>query len=497
MLTSSTRRAARIWTLGLACAALGVFGPGRFTGAAEWSQWRGDARDGVAHQSPPLRTALPDEGLKPLWMSPAIPSGGQGGWSSPIVAGGKVYLFVHSKALTAGESPPKKKYPYLGPDERGGMSDAEYQEYERNRREEDARIGKLYQFRETVYCFDALSGQLAWQAEEPSVYTRFLQSGSPAVVGGRLYILGAGLRARCLDAATGKKLWETQLPGEFSDEFMMSSFAVADGVALAMCGRLMGLDAATGKLLWEGDPQATRGTHQSPVLWASGGRSLAIVNTGGGETICVEPRTGKLLWRVKSEANQSTPVIVGQRMLTYGGSRSAGLRCYELSESGATPLWAYRRVADKGSSPVVVDDKVYVQGERTLACVELATGEECWNTTLDLENPQYTSLIAGDGKVFYAHDGLLAFAARGDEYAPLVVGKIDRDGLLASETTFRRLLNLDALEAEPEGLEKAQKLYQSRIGQHGPLRCSSPALVDGRLYVRLAGALACYDLRAE
>ena len=100
--------------------------------------------------------------------------------------------------------------------------------------------GTFYSFRETVYCFDAMTGQVVWKNEQPSVYTRFLQSGSPAVADGKLYILGAGLTARCIQVATGKTLWEQRLPGDFTDEFMDSSFAVSDGVAVVLAGHLFG-----------------------------------------------------------------------------------------------------------------------------------------------------------------------------------------------------------------------------------------------------------------
>ena len=106
----------------------------------------------------------------------------------------------------------------------------------------------------------------------------------PAIVDGRLYILGAGRFARCLDAATGEDIWKTHLPGEFRDEYMQSSILVASGVAIVMAGHLFGLDAATGDVRWEGDPQQTRGSHSSPVLWESAGRSRLIVNLAGGWT---------------------------------------------------------------------------------------------------------------------------------------------------------------------------------------------------------------------
>jgi outer membrane protein assembly factor BamB len=465
-------------------------------GSAEWRQWRGDHRDGVAETSPPLVDALPAEGLRPKWTSDKITGGNNGGWGSPVVADGKVYLFAHSREPKTKEKLGPQKYPYLADDKRGHLTPEEYLEYEKNRREEDRERGKLFGYRETVYCFDAATGKQIWKNERDSVYTRFLQSGTPAVVGGKLYILGAGLNAHCIDATTGKSLWNTRLPGEFLDEFMMSSFAVADGVAVVLAGHLRGLEAETGKIVWEGDAQKTRGVHSSPVVWNAGKRDLVLANVGGESTICVDPKDGKELWRVKSFANLSTPVVAGNLLITLGNNRRGGLRCFELTSTGAEPKWAYQRIADKGSSPVVVDGHVYAQGERRMACVDLQTGKEDWNTLLDLNTPQYTSVVAADHKIIYAFDGVLIVAADPREYRPVIEAKIDRHTLLASEATFRRQLKLDALEKEPDGLEKSVKLYQREVGQHGPVPCTSPAIVDGKLYLRLREAIACYDLTA-
>lgn len=465
--------------------------------AAEWRQWRGDNRDGVASSSPPLVSSLPAEGLRPVWISEKIASGNDGGWGSPVVADGKLYLFAHTRVQQAEKQLPPRKYPYLAEDKRGHLSAQEYIEYEKLRREEDAMRGTFYHFLETVHCLDATSGKPIWKNEKKSVYTRFLQSGSPTIAGRKLYILGAAFTARCVDAYSGETLWEQRLPGEFTDEFMDSSFAVADGVAVVLAGRLFGLDAETGSIVWQGDEKKTRGTHTSPVVWKSGDKELVIVNVAGEDTICVEPKTGRELWRVKSQANNSTPVIAGNRMVTMGNSRRAGLRCFEISETEAKETWVYQKIADKGSSPVIIDGHVYAQGERRMACVDLATGEEGWSTLLDLNTPQYTSLVAADRKVIYTHDGVLCVAAEPAEYRPLVQAKIDKQGLLATEETFRKMLKLDELERSPDGLEKSLKLFQQEVGNHGPLVCASPAIVDGRLYVRLKQGIGCYDLREQ
>jgi len=464
--------------------------------SAEWNQWRGPQRDGVAVDSPPLVAALPPSGLAPVWTSAKIPSAWTGGWGSPVVADGKVFLHVHSRARREGAAEPERKYPWLEPDERPDWSEERFAEYESHRRDEDEAIGKsVYSFRETLVAIDAATGETAYECGNDSLYTRFLQSATPAVVDGRVYLLGAAYTVRCLRAADGEQLWERRVPGEFRDEPRMASIAVVDGVAIVQAGRLFGLDAARGDVLWEGDAERTAGAHSSPVVWTSGGRRLVIANSSSGHTVCLEPRTGGVLWSVETGAELSTPVVAGDRLITFGNSRKKGLRSFRLTVSGAIPEWTYNGLADKGSSPVVVGGHVFAQGARRLACVDLATGEERWATDIARRNPQFTSLIAADGKIFYTSEGLLMFAASGEGFRPLVDARADENGVLATEEAHRRRLGLDEIEQRDGGSQQAAKLWQEKVERHGPLECASAAFVDGRLIVRLEDGIACWDLR--
>lgn len=470
--------------------------------AGDWTQWRGNDRNGVAAESPALLTSLPPGGLEPVWTSEEIGSGrNKGGWGSPIVvdfpedtiATRRVYLFTHRRIQI--RDVPKKQFPWLPPEKRVGMTDAEYAEYERKRRDEDEAIARAYIFRETIYCLHADTGETLWKNESDSVYTRFPQSGSPTVRDGRLYILGAGGHVRCIDALSGKDIWKQHLPVEFRDEFWQSSFLVADDLAIFLAGTLYAVSTVDGQIQWAGDDATARGTHTSPVLWHHQGRTYVVVNVNGNETACFEAASGREVWRVESQAGLSTPVVTGDLLITYGNSRKKGVRCFRMSPGAATPLWTYHGCQDKGSSPVVLNGHVFVQGEKRVACIDLETGDEDWRTTLDLGRPQYTSLIAADGKVFYALEGLIGFEATDEAFRPIIDAKIDLHGLMADESTLRAVHGIDQLEKQDQAA--AEKRYQTTIGRQGPLECATPAIADGRLYLRLKNAVACYDLRAS
>jgi len=61
--------------------------------AGDWPQWRGPNRDGIVQQSPQLAEAWPKGGPPRLWQSDPLPGGDAAGFGSPVVAGGKVYVF--------------------------------------------------------------------------------------------------------------------------------------------------------------------------------------------------------------------------------------------------------------------------------------------------------------------------------------------------------------------------------------------------------------------
>jgi outer membrane protein assembly factor BamB len=433
----------RILLIGLLC------GPAWLL--ADWPQWRGEGRNGFDAHSPRLMTELPAEGLTPLWINKETVAEGRGeGWSSPVVAEGRVYFYSHAR-------------------------------------------GKDDKREEHIFCLNANTGEEVWHKTIASRATKVTQSGTPAVVSGRVFVLGAGRMARCLDAASGDELWSRELPGEGGDEPWHASFAVADNVAIVFAGRLFGLNAENGEVLWQGEDAAKEGVHGSPALANIDGEQLAIAHVGQGETVALDLKSGKQRWRVKTEAVASSPVIVGDLLVTLGQSRKGGLRCYRMSGEDAKLVWKNQSLADPGASPVVVGEHVYAQGERKLACLRLSDGEVAWTTELPIEQPRYTSLLAADGQVFYAFDSLLAFAADPQEYRALYHGRLDKQGLLADEQTLRKTLKLED-ELVSSDVKAADKLWKEKLGDCGPYTCTSPAIADGRLYLRLRQGIACYDL---
>jgi outer membrane protein assembly factor BamB len=308
-----------------------------------------------------------------------------------------------------------------------------------------------------VFCLDAASGKTVWKSRLPEDGVAEAGSSTPCVVKGRLYVVGSGSKVYCLNADSGSPIWEAKLsrPG---NKPIASSVAVVGKVAVLLADLLTGLDAETGKVLWT--QQRITGHESSPALWTTKGRDYVICNSAR-ETHGVDPADGKILWSVPG-GGKSTPVVAqeygGDFLINMADNGRTGLSAHRLTDRGPQKLWALP-VSDRGSSPVAFDGHVYaVAGGGTghgarLLCVHLDTGKVAWEEVIDFA--EVSSPVVADGKVF------------------AVCG------------TFLWLL-----QATPE---KYSVLSQA---DYRITLCTSPAVAEGRLYVRQASAVACYDLRS-
>ena len=465
---------------------------------AEWPQWRGPDRTGYVAAGP-LLTELPADGLQPVWKFDGLEGGTSGGWSSPVVGGNRVFVYSHTKSKNKDADLGEAKFPWLAPSKRTSMTEAEYEEYEVKRRNENEQRAKAYRFDQRLICFDLNSGEVIWDHSEETVYTRFTQSGTPCVAEGKVFVLTPARTAKCYDAKTGDMLWSQKLPGDFRDEFFASSFAVDGKVALVCCGPVVAMNIDDGSILWSGDAAADYQSHSSPAIWKSKSGSVAIVNTSGGRTQAYRIVDGHKLWELETGTGQSTPIIAGDKLLTYGASRKSGLTAFQLDaeapQKSPEQVWRFQRAADSGSTPVVRGDSVFVQGEKRVAKVNLADGKSVWQTTLQISTPKYTSLIGAGDQIFYGWEGILSFDANSESFTQNYDAEVDSQGRLISSEDLRRVLKLDEIAREEDGLKASEQMWQREAVKSGPLGCCTPAFSDGRMVIRLRDALVCFDLR--
>ncbi|NDC64419.1 MAG: hypothetical protein EBZ59_10665, partial [Planctomycetia bacterium] len=297
-----------------------------------------------------------------------------------IVGGGRVFIFTHRQQLKSGAKPPAARYPVLADEKKATMAPQELDAYEELRVEEQlTRLREFYDQADAIHCLDATSGATLWAHQRPSGPTRWRHSSTPVWANGRLFYLGADRAMNCLDAADGRLLWTTPLPfAPESEEPMVSSPVVVGDLVVVGAGRLLAYAVDSGRIVWQADAAATRGIYSSPTVWQSPAGPCLVANGSRSKTVCVEAATGKILWSEETFSDRASPTVVGDRLVTFGGSRKGGVQCYRLAAAGPELVWKNQELSDAGSSPGVGEGLVFVQSGGSLVCLGLDDGAERW-----------------------------------------------------------------------------------------------------------------------
>jgi outer membrane protein assembly factor BamB len=254
---------------------------------------------------------------------------------------------------------------------------------------------KLYVFSrqgedEVIRCLDAATGKEVWQdkyetqaSTGPSASHPGPRS-SPAAAGGKVVTLGVRGILSCLDAATGKVIWRKDTKG-WPNFYAASSPIIVDGVCVAQIGgrengEIVAYDLATGSEKWKWDG-GTPG-YASPALMTVGGTKLIVAETNRA-VAAVTAADGKLAWEApcQSRYNASSPVVDGQTIIFEGGS--PGEKAVKIEKDGdrfvAKDLWTNKDNAVIYNTPVLKKGLLYglSQGNQFF-CIDAETGKTVW-----------------------------------------------------------------------------------------------------------------------
>ena len=239
-----------------------------------------------------------------------------------------------------------------------------------------------------VYCVDAELGQEVW---------RFTTGGqtesSPAVAKGKVYIGAGNDGVYCLDAKTGKQIWKfpakdykgrmLRFGGGMNVVGDMLYCASGEdrnepkdkGETAAFC-----LDAATGKLLWKSSlPYAAWATpvvRDGKVYQTCGNGDVfsdaAPPDVPGGTLLCLDAKTGKEDWRVKTPNGIiEAPAVDAHRI--YFGCRDGQIYC--VNRADGRERWRHFLESPIIGTPVLDTDAA---GERSFnVFTTAAAGKVC------------------------------------------------------------------------------------------------------------------------
>ena len=384
-------------------------------GRRYWTNFRGPSRDG-RYEERQVKTNWPAEGLPLLWKQPV-----GGGYASFVVADGAAYTI-------------------------------------------EQRRGQ-----EVVAAYNVSTGRElwtnAWNATFSPDDTGDGPRSTPTFDDGRLYALGATGEFRCLDARTGRVIWQKNILSDNGAQNIQWGQAAAplivDDKVIVMPGGTSGktvvaYNKMTGARVW--NSMSDQASYTSPALATLAGRRQVLVVTAR-RLAGLAPEDGAVLWEHPWSnglgINVSQPIVVAANRVFISSGYGKGAALVEVAGSAgsytARPVWENTSLKTKFNSPVYHDGHVYGLDEGILTCINAETGERKW------KSGRY-----GYGQVIVAGGHLIVTAENGE----IALVKADPSG-------FNEVAKFAALEGKTWNV---------------------PAIAGGKLLVRNGTQMACFDL---
>lgn len=343
-------------------------------------------------------------------------------------------------------------------------------------------------------CVDAGSGKEIWQAEYPTQYKdHYGYSGgpraAPVIDGDRVYVLGVEGRLRAHRVTDGELIWEVDTGREFGvvqNFFGAGSTPIVEGdLLIAMIG---------------GSPP------NPPSLWSG---ELRGNGTG---LVAFDKKTGEVVYRSSDElASYSSLVIttIGERRWGFAFARG-GLMGFEPS-TGRIDFhfpWRSKKIESvNAATPVVVDDRVLITEAYTVGSALLRVGRDGYEV-LRSDPPRRNQSMASHWATPIYHEGFL-YGCSGEKSGQADLRCIDFETgeLKWSQKLGSRLslLYVDGhfvVQTERGGLalvranpERAELVTRARYEEVlGYPTWGAPILSHGLLYLRGAKNLLALEL---
>ncbi len=207
--------------------------------------------------------------------------------------------------------------------------------------------------RERVRCLDAVTGKTVWEGGTKSAYQGGVSEDKgprcvPLVVGESVITLGVEGTLRCLKLADGTEVWKRDVTADFrplEGYFGVGTTPVAyeNLIIVNVGGReasIVAFDLSTGETVWKTFTDAA--SYSSPVIAKFGEKELAIVVTRL-HVVGLDPATGKQVFEMDFGArgptvNGATPVISGNRVF-LSSSYNIGSLLLECDGASASETW--------------------------------------------------------------------------------------------------------------------------------------------------------------
>jgi outer membrane protein assembly factor BamB len=330
-----------------------------------------------------------------------------------------------------------------------------------------------------MICLNAADGKPAWTTEVPGRPVgpkdkhpkNSLASSTPAADGDRVFGVfwdGKGVSLHAFDLA-GQPKWNKPLGDYVSQHGPGCSPVVYKGLVFVNVdddkhAELIAFDAKTGERKWLAPRKPYRASYSTPFLLERPGKPVELLLGTTTAITAYEPATGKVVWsyEVPWPAGQmplrvvGSPLYAGGLVVCFFGDGGGSRYGVAIDPNGGQPrkVWEMKRDVAYVPCSLVKDDLLFWVADKpgVAYCADLKSGELVWKDPPRLFGKDVTSspVLVGDQILAISETGEVAVFKAGREF---------------------------------------DRVYTGSVGE--PV-AASPAVADGKLFVRGASHLFCY-----
>ncbi len=315
-----------------------------------------------------------------------------------------------------------------------------------------------------VACYRTNDGEQLWTAQVAPGPWKLgdLRGGyaapTPATDGQRLYVLfGSGVIA-AFDFA-GKLLWRHELADtQAFDVAISSSPIVYRDTVIVLADKtdhksvLLAFDGRQGNVRWEEKRPRAGFNHSTPVVINLGGRPEMLV-AASYALEGIDPDNGHVRWWCETPGDVCSPTVASESIYTDSGRGGPGVLVKPQGEgdlTGNAIQWRIGNIPEGLSSPCIAGEYLYrLHTPAVLKCFKMTDGKEAYATRLEGVSTSSSPIATPEGNVYLASAGK-SFVIRGGPKFDLIA--------------------------------------TNELGDAGP---ASPAVSDGRIYLKGRGYLFC------
>jgi outer membrane protein assembly factor BamB len=334
------KRARRI--AAIFCLLFTVPAAGRPAPDADWPQWRGPERTGLARETGLLK-AWPSAGPAVVWTNNELGEG----YGSVAIKGDRMFV--------------------------QGVQNA----------------------KSSVFCLNRATGKNIWTT---ALGERLGQDrgpgprGTPTIDGDKLYALSENGDLACLKLSDGSAVWRRNILKEFggrNPRWLISESPLVDGNRLIVSpggsgASIVALDKTTGNTLWT-TKELSDGAGYASCLAVDIQGVRTIIGFTANAGVGVRASDGKLMWRYEPVSNRTancTTPIVHDNKVFYTSAYDTGCALLELKAQGgelkAEQVYFSRDMMNHHGGVVLIDGYLYGFNNAILSCMEFATGKIVW-----------------------------------------------------------------------------------------------------------------------